>query len=99
MVKNKNRKENNMTRKEEIQQNANEYVKGADKFHGYKYGIEDVEYGYLAGAEWADRTMLEKLDKAIEKLLSGYIIRNFYFGDSYDIDKFVEDFKNYMKGE
>ena len=35
----------------------------------------------------------------IDKLLSGYIIRNFHFGDSYDIDRLIDDFKNYMKGE
>jgi len=41
------------------------------------------------------------IDKAcggIEYLLNGYIIRNFHFGDSYDIDKLIEDFKNYIKG-
>ena len=42
--------------------------------------------------------MLDKLDKAIEKLLSGYIIRNFNFGDSYDIDRLVEDFHKAMEG-
>lgn len=42
---------------------------------------------------------IEKACSGIEKLLSGYIIRNFHFGDSYDIDRLTEDFKNYMKGE
>lgn len=42
---------------------------------------------------------IEKACSGIEKLLSGYIIRNFHFGDSYDIDRLIEDFKNYMKGE
>ena len=40
---------------------------------------------------------IEKACNGIEKLLSGYIIRNFNFGDSYDIDRFIEDFRNYMK--
>ncbi len=40
---------------------------------------------------------IENVCSGIEKLLSGYIIRNFHFGDSYDIDRFIEDMKNYIK--
>lgn len=39
--------------------------------------------------------MLVKLDEAIEKLLIG--LRNSNFGDSYDVDKLVEDFHTAMK--
>ena len=42
---------------------------------------------------------IEKACSGIDKLLSGYIIRNFHFGDSYDIDRLIEDFKNYMKAK
>ena len=42
---------------------------------------------------------INKACSGIDKLLSGYIIRNFHFGDSYEIDKLIEDFKDYMKGE
>ena len=42
---------------------------------------------------------IEKVCKGIEHLLSGYIIRNFHFGDSYEMDTFIEDIKTYMKGE
>lgn len=42
---------------------------------------------------------IEKACSGIDQLLSGYIIRNFHFGDSYEIDKLIEDFKDYMKGE
>ena len=42
---------------------------------------------------------IEKACEGIEHLLSGYIIRNFHFGDSYKIDILIEDFKNYIKGE
>jgi hypothetical protein len=61
-------------------------------------------------AEWGDKpwgedcveytrtdAFIEKACSGIEKLLGGYIIRNFHFGDSYDIDRFIEDFKNHMK--
>lgn len=40
---------------------------------------------------------IEKACSGIEKLLSGYIIKNFNFGDSYDIDKLIEDFRNYIE--
>ena len=42
---------------------------------------------------------IEKVCEGIEHLLSGYIIRNFHFGDSYKIDTLIEDIKNYMKEE
>ena len=63
-------------------------------------------------AEWGDKpwgedyveytrtdVLIEKACEGIDHLLSGYIIRNFHFGDSYDIDRLIEDFKKYMKGE
>lgn len=63
-------------------------------------------------AEWADKpwgegcveyirtdALIEKVCEGIDHLLSGYIIRNFNFGDSYEIDTLIEDFKNYIKGE
>ena len=40
---------------------------------------------------------IEKACEGIGHLLSGYIIRNFHFGDSYEMDTLIEDFKNYMK--
>jgi hypothetical protein len=55
-------------------------------------GVNDIEYTRTDA-------VIEKACSGIEKLLSGYIIRNFHFGDSYDIDRLIEDFKNYMKGE
>ena len=42
---------------------------------------------------------IEKACEGIDHLLSGYVIRNFHFRDSYDVDRFIEDFKCYMKGE
>ena len=39
----------------------------------------------------------KKACEGIEHLLSGYIIRNFHFGDSYDIDTLLEDFRKYME--
>ena len=42
---------------------------------------------------------INKACSGIDQLLSGYIIRNFHFGDSYEIDKLIEDFKDYIKEE
>jgi len=40
---------------------------------------------------------VKKACEGIGHLLSGYIIRNFHFGDSYDIDTLCEDFRKYME--
>ena len=42
---------------------------------------------------------IEKACGSIKHLLSGYVIRNFNFGDSYEMDTLIEDFVKYMKGE
>ena len=61
---------------------------------------ELVEYDIAVIAiEKANNVFIEKACQGIEHLLSGYIIRNFHFGDSYDMDKLIDDFKKYMKGE
>jgi len=53
----------------------------------------------LEMAKWKEEQLIGKACDTIENLLSGYIIRNFHFGDSYDEDKLIEDFKQAMKGE
>lgn len=40
---------------------------------------------------------IERACESIEHLLSGYIIRNFHFGDSYEIDELIKDFKKDME--
>lgn len=74
------------------------------------YLYPDDRAGYEYEAEWGDKpwgedcveytrtdVIVEKACKGIEHLLSGYIIRNFHFGDSYEMDTLIEDFKNYLK--
>ena len=58
-----------------------------------------AEHFYELGLKAQTDAFNDKACRAIEKLLSGYIIRNFNFGDSYNIDRLIEDFKNYMKEE
>ena len=87
-------KNKTMTREEEIKQ-------AADGFGLWSAG----EAMFKLGAEWADehpKDNLVNIDYAcevIKHLLGGYIIRNFHFGDSYDMDKFIDDFKKELKGE
>ena len=40
---------------------------------------------------------IEKACEGIKHLLSGYIIKNFNFGNSYEIDTLIEVFKKYME--
>lgn len=89
-----------MKRKEEINDFIADYLEqyNGDSYEAYAEK-EDIARACQNAIEWADETMLVKLDEAIKKLLSGYIIRNFNFGDSYNIDKLVEDFHKAMKGE
>ena len=63
-----------------------------DRWLSKKSEDKDIEYINIDA-------FIEKACNGIEKLLSGYIIRNFNFGDSYDIDRLIEDFKDYIKGE
>lgn len=53
-------------------------------------GVNDIEYV-------RKDTLIKKACEGIENLLSGYIIRNFHFGDSYEMDTLIEDFKKYMR--
>ena len=88
-----------MARREQVVRAAYDYCKPTS---------EPQPNGALAfemGAKWADehpKDNLVDIDKAcdtIKYLLGGYIIRNFHSGDSYDIDKIIDDFKKELKGE
>ena len=82
-----------MTRKEEREQFAAESIKGADKLYGYKYSIKDVECACLLGAEWADKTMLDKVCEWVKKHYIEYAHNR--LGQEYMID----DLRESMKGE
>ena len=82
-----------MTRKEEREQFAAESVKGADKLYGYKYSIKDVECACLLGAEWADKTMLDKVCEWVKMHYIEYAHNR--LGQEYIID----DLREAMKGE
>lgn len=86
-----------MTREEQIRNAADEHFA-----HSWRGSVKDA---FVEGAQWADQYLKDNLvdiDKAcdtIKHLLDGYVIRNFHFGDSYDMDELIDDFKKAMKGE
>ena len=84
-----------MTREEEITQAGKIYCKDcvALKFPSCMGNLKrtDILAAYRNGAEWADKTMIDKACEFIETyphLFMG-VLRS----------EVIEDFKNYMKGE
>lgn len=84
-----------MTREKKIEQAADEHFA-----HSWRGSVKDA---FAEGAQWADQHLkdnlvdIEKACDAIKHLLGRYVIRNFNFGDSYDIDELVADFKKYAE--
>lgn len=81
-----------MTRKEEILQAVNNY-----KNH-FPDGFIN-EHVYVDGAEWADETMIEKACVKLKKLMYDNLMFQGRLHREEVIDNFIEDFKDYMKGE
>ena len=84
----------------EIEKELNTTKKYSTEYvNGKKYALKKI-LSFLDTLEVkSNDVFIEKACEGINHLLSGYIIRNFHFGDSYDIDRLIEDFKKYMKGE
>jgi hypothetical protein len=66
--------------------------------------VGDFERGYYVSKDDAiiaveiERTeLLDKIERVINNVLSGYVIRNFHFGDSYSIDKLAKDIRKEME--
>ena len=55
-----------MTRREEINQQAEEYRKPY-RDGGYRLSSKDVRDAFEEGAEWADKTMIEKVEQWLTK--------------------------------
>lgn len=62
----------------------------------YKIGVHD---GYDHAIEATRKQMLDKIERVINNVLGGYVIRNFHFGDSYSIDKLAKDIRKAMEGQ
>ena len=83
-----------MTREEEIKLAASCHIAASNE------DFKEYYEGFIAGAKWADKTMIEKACEWLENNASNYIIEHPFSSDvDFEEDKMVEDFKNYMKGE
>lgn len=84
-----------MTRREEINQQAEEY-RQPYRDGGYRLSSKDVRDAFEEGAEWADRTMIEKACK----WLINIDFDDFHFRDcdeSFNNDLFVDAFRKAME--
>ena len=77
-----------MTRKEEIEQ-----AKRRNKFANFDRQVA-YEFGFQQGAEWADKTMIDKACEILESLnIDYYQIREGVFSK-----QLVEDFRKLLEG-
>lgn len=84
-----------MTREEEIMKAARVYANGiAQHLPNKKYCEED----FIAGAEWADRTMIDKACEWLTRELCYTARNNNFLNNKVTTDEFVGLFKNAMKG-
>ena len=82
-----------MTRREEINQQAEEY-RQPYRDGGYRLSSKDVRDAFEEGAEWADKTMIDKAYKWLIENMPKYI--NFEDGFIYEVDM-ADDFRKAME--
>lgn len=97
--------QNNPKKETANERKATEIAKNIVGNDHYSYFYEFKQCA-LQAMQWKDEQFAKEKQEWIEKacdtikhLLDGYVIRNFNFGDSYDMDELIDDFKNAMKGE
>jgi hypothetical protein len=83
-----------MTRKEEI---INAAYNEAEVERQLKMHPQVFEQGFVAGAKWADRTMIEKACDWLTRELRYTARGNNFFNNKTATDEFVESFKKAMK--
>ena len=79
-----------MTRKEEIEQAAHNYA---------LYFPKDYvkENDYIAGSEWADKTLLDKVCEWLEDNIYDYLYINRDFNEADYKHEFIEDLRKAVK--
>ena len=82
-----------MTRREEIMQQAEEY-RQPYRDGGYRLSSKDIKDAFEEGAEWADKTMIEKACDWIKANMPNYI--NFEEGFIYEVDM-ADDLRKAME--
>lgn len=85
-----------MTRKEEI---INAAYNEAEVERQLKMHPQVFEQGFVAGAKWADRTMIENACEWLTRELCYTARNNNFLNNKVATDEFVGLFKNAMKGE
>ena len=79
-----------MTRKEEIDKEANDF---ANTVSVGEQEIAKTWSAFISGAEWADKTMLDRVCKVIEEMLPNYVELNYVFDEiSVNYHKFKNNF-------
>lgn len=86
----------NLSRKEEIE------IATPKNIFGDFHKQVAYEFGFQQGAEWADKTMLDKVCKVIEEMLPNYVELNYVFDEiSVNYHKFknnfISDFRKAME--
>ena len=85
-----------MTRDEEIKSKANRFSCNSDEF-----------YSFIHGAEWADKTIIDKACDWLKAHVAKYYIADFYTYDScicdymdinIDTETLINDFKKALEG-
>lgn len=97
-----------MTREEQIreasidyQMSTNPRAIAGDAFYDFARAM-NVNQSFIAGAKWADKTMIEKACEWIEENVSDYEDIYYevggYVSPEFLIKKFIEEFKKAMEG-
>lgn len=81
-----------MTRREEINQQAEEY-RQPYRDGGYRLSSKDVRDAFEEGAEWADKTMIDK----VEKYLRAKIILYTFATTVDQREEWFNDFRKVME--
>ena len=86
-----------MKRRDEIKQQAEEY-RQPYRDGGYRLSSKDVRDAFEEGAEWADKTMIEKACEILKNVTVTYNKR--FFGkceeNAFDAD-FIKEFRKAME--
>ena len=89
-----------MTRAEEIQNAMKESVAETIYVSGYGFtpqATDLLECAFIKGAEWADKTMLERAKEYLENNIDKDLI--IYYNNTWKKrDEFIKDFIKAMKG-
>ena len=84
-----------MTREDEIKLNARWRADQYD--HPAKWS--DTYYGFISGAEWADRTMIDKACEWMDRYIDNYLFVDMEDAPGIRREDFINDFRQAMKEE